>query len=470
MSPSGLKTILRRHLPIVAIVGRPNVGKSTLFNRITGHKKAVVHDTPGLTRDRNYLAAEWEGREFLLVDTGGYELDTREPIYKQMREQTMMAIDEADAIIFLVNLDEPNNPTDDDIMTLLRKTDKPVLLTVNKTDNRERRNLAAIEFARFGFDHVYGVSALHGIGTDELLDGLLENLPEQSDDAEQVEGTRIAVVGRQNVGKSTLVNRILGFERTIANPIAGTTRDAIDTTFMRNDKIYTLIDTAGIRRRGKVEKGVEKLSVLASIMSLERCDIAMILIDAEHGLTEQDAHVAGYAVDAGCGCVLVVNKWDAVADKETNTASDFIKNLRYELGFIKHVPILTISAKTGQRVDKVFDIIDKVDEQYRREIETSTLNSFLKRATTHLSPPIRSGKQLKIKYVTQTGTRPPTFTFFVNDPKLIHFSYERYLANQMREEFGFEGVPIRLRFRQKAEDNPWKHKPAGFKEKDRKKK
>lgn len=448
-------TEIRRNLPIVAIVGRPNVGKSTLFNRITGHHKAVVHDTPGLTRDRNYLIGEWEGRHFLLVDTGGYELSTDVPILNQMREQTMIAIDESDAIIFLANLDEPLNPTDDEIFHLLRRTSKPVLLAVNKSDNRDARMAAQSEFARFGVDRVFGVSALHGIGSDELLDELIKRLPpEPEDTGEDTSGTRIAVVGRQNVGKSTLVNKILGFERTIANPVAGTTRDAIDTTFDRGGKRYTLIDTAGIRRRGKVERGVEKLSVLASVLSLERCDIAVIVIDASQGLTEQDAHVAGYAVDAGCGCVLAVNKWDLV-EKETGTAEQFARDLRDELGFLQYVPMMFISAKTGQRVEKLFSIIDDVDAQYRREIETGVLNDFLKAATQHLSPPVRSGRQLKIKYVTQTGSRPPTFAFFVNDPKLVHFSYKRYLTNQLRREFGFAGVPVRMRFHQKAETPGW---------------
>lgn len=449
--------IIRRHLPIVAIVGRPNVGKSTLFNRITGHRKAVVHDTPGLTRDRNYLAGEWEGKHFLLVDTGGYELETEQPLYRQMREQTLMAIDEADAIIFLTSLDEPLNPTDDEVMKLLRRTSKPVFIAVNKADNPEERLSAASEFSRFGADRVFGISALHGMGSADLLDELVKVLPERPED-EVVEGTRIAVVGRQNVGKSTLVNRILGFERTIASPVPGTTRDPIDTVFQRDAKVYTLIDTAGIRRRGKVERGVEKLSVVASMMSLERCDIAIVVIDASQGLTDQDAHVAGYAVDAGCGCIVVLNKWDAV-EKTDRTADEFMKMMKHELAFLQYAPMITISAKTGQRVDKLFQLIDKVDEEYRREIETGVMNDFLQQAITHVSPPVQRGRQLKIKYVTQTGSRPPTFTFFVNDPKLVHFSYKRYLTNQLRQRFGFEGVPVRMRFRAKAETLPRKGRP-----------
>ena len=342
-------------------------------------------------------------------------------------------------------------------MKLLRRTSKPVFIAVNKADNPEERLSATSEFSRFGADRVFGISALHGMGSADLLDELVKVLPERPED-EVVEGTRIAVVGRQNVGKSTLVNRVLGFERTIASPVPGTTRDPIDTLFQRDGKVYTLIDTAGIRRRGKVERGVEKLSVVASMMSLERCDIAIVVIDASQGLTDQDAHVAGYAVDAGCGCIVVLNKWDAV-EKTDRTADEFMKMMKHELAFLQYAPMITISAKTGQRVDKLFQLIDKVDEEYRREIETGVMNDFLQQAITHVSPPVQRGRQLKIKYVTQTGSRPPTFTFFVNDPKLVHFSYKRYLTNQLRQRFGFEGVPVRMRFRAKAETLPRKGRP-----------
>ena len=448
------KTLTNRHLPIVAIVGRPNVGKSTLFNRITGHRKAVVLDTPGITRDRNYHVAEWEGQSFLLIDTGGYEMDPEQPLLRQMREQTLMAIEEADAIIFLTNLDEPMNPTDDDVMQILRRTRKPVFTAVNKCDNRERRDLAPIEFARYGADRVFGVSALHGSGSADLLDALVEALPDDRADALPEEGIRIAVVGRPNVGKSTLVNKILGFERSIASAIPGTTRDSIDATFVRDGQTYTLIDTAGIRRRGKIQKGAEKLSAVSAVMSLERCDIAIVIIDAIDGLTDQDAHIAGYAVDAGCGIILAVNKWDAV-EKDNSTAGTMVRELRDELGFMRHAPIIQISALSGQRVEKLFELVNRVFTEYEKQIDTSDLNQWLKKATTHLSPPVHSGRQAKIKYVTQTGIKPPSFVLFVNDPKLVHFSYQRYLTNQLRAEYGFEGVPIRLRFRKKSEESPF---------------
>ncbi len=454
-----MKQIIRKKLPLVAIVGRPNVGKSTLFNRLSGTRKAVVHDKPGMTRDLNYTDAEWEGREFILVDTGGYEVENDNEIYRQMREQTLLAIEQADVIIFLTNVNEPHNAVDDEVIRMLRRSSKPVILAVNKCDSRTRRDEAIADFSVYGADHFVGVSGLHGHGTGELLDIVLEVLPPLSDEEEVDTGIRLAVVGRPNVGKSTLVNKILGFERSIATAIPGTTRDAVDTTFERQGQRYTIIDTAGIRRRGKIEKGPEKLSTLASRMSMQQCDIALLLIDATEGITDQDANVAGLAVDAGCAVVLVVNKWDAYEDKTHKSVEEFTLDLRDAWGFLKDAPVLFVSALTGQRVEKLFDLIKQVWEEYNREIGTNDLNNWLGRTTARFSPPVRSGRQLKIKYVTQTGARPPTFTFFVNDPELIHFSYERFLLNQLRKEYNFTGVPLRLRFRQKAEDAPRKGRP-----------
>jgi len=445
------REISGRHFPIVAIVGRPNVGKSTLFNRMTGRRKAVVLDTPGVTRDRNYHVAEWMGRRMLVVDTGGYESEPTHELSAAMREQTQLAIEEADVIVHVMDLDEPFNPTDLEIQELLRRAGKPVFVAVNKCDNEERRVGAVADFAPFGVD-IYPISALHGLRTGELLDAIIAVLPappeEEEAEAQAREGIRVAVVGRPNVGKSTLVNRILGYERVIASPVPGTTRDPVDTTFTVDDKVYTLIDTAGIRRRGRIQRGAENLSVLAALMSLERCDVALIVVDAAQGLTEQDAHVAGYAVDAGCGCIIVLNKWDEV-EKDEKTAGAFVRTLRAEWGFLKYAPVVHVSALTGQRVHRLFELIDNVYEQYCRRIETSELNDWLRRALAHQSPPIQKGRQLKIKYVTQTRTCPPTFTLFVNDPELMHYSYERYLLNQLREAYGFEGVPLRLRLREK---------------------
>lgn len=454
-----MKHIIRKKLPMVAIVGRPNVGKSTLFNRLTGTRKAVVHDKPGMTRDLNYMDAEWEGREFILVDTGGYELETENEIYRQMREQTMLAIEQADVIIFLTSLNEPHNAVDDEVMRMLRRTHKPVVLTVNKCDSKARREEGVAEFAIYGAEHLATVSGLHGHGTGDLLDLIIELLPPMTDEEETDSGIRLAVVGRPNVGKSTLVNKILGFERSIATNIPGTTRDAVDTTFERQGQRYTIIDTAGIRRRGKIQQGPEKLSTLASRMSMQQCDIALILVDATDGITDQDANVAGLAVDAGCAVIIVVNKWDAYENKTHKSVDEFTLDLRDAWGFLKDAPVIYVSALTGLRVEKLFDMVTQIYSEYTREIGTNELNQWLARATTRLSPPVRSGRQLKIKYVTQTGTRPPTFTLFVNDPELVHFSYERFLMNQLRKDYGFTGVPIRLRYRQKAEDAPRKGRP-----------
>lgn len=446
------RELLHRHLPVVAIVGRPNVGKSTLFNRMTGRRKAVVVDTPGVTRDRNYHVAEWSGRRMLVVDTGGYETQPEQLLGEAIREQTLLAIDEADAIIHVLDADHPHHPTDLDILQLLRRTEKPVFLAVNKCDNEPRRLAALAEFSAWGME-IYPISALHGLRTNELLDAVVASLPPASQEEPLApdaadSSVRVAVVGRPNVGKSTLVNKILGYQRVIASPLPGTTRDPVDTTFTLDGKPYTLIDTAGIRRRGRIERGAEHLSVLAALMSLERCDVALLLLDATQGVTDQDAHVAGYAVDAGCGCILVVNKWDLV-EKDEKTAGAFVKALRAELGFLKHAPVVHVSALTGQRIPRLFQLVDEVYEQYCRKIETSELNAFLQRALARQSPPVHKGRQLKIKYVVQTGTKPPTFTFFVNSPELVHYSYERYLVNRLRETYGFQGVPLRLHFREK---------------------
>jgi len=437
-----------QQLSIVAVVGRPNVGKSTLFNRVLGRRKAVVLGTPGVTRDRNYSVAEWRGRSFLLVDTGGYDTLGVMRLTALVREQCLLAIEEADVIVFVVDLREPDSPVDHDVADLLRRTGKPVFLAVNKCDAKSHESAVA-EFYRLGLQRLFPISAEHGIGVAELLDSVIEVLP-ATPVAEQTEGeaTRIAVVGRQNVGKSTLVNRLLGAPRVIADEMPGTTRDAIDTPFEHEGRRYILIDTAGIRRRGKIEQGVERLSVTSAIVSLERCDVALIVLDAKDGVVDQDTHIAGYAQEAGRACILLVNKWDLV-EKDNTTVNRYTAHLRARLKFLPFAPILFVSGKTGQRVGKILDAVESLLPQFRRQIETPALNQALSEILERHSPPVVSGRTLKIKYATQTATAPPTFTLFVNDPKLMHFSYERYVVNQLRDRFGLTNVPIRLRLRKK---------------------
>lgn len=446
--------LLNRHLPVVAIVGRPNVGKSSLFNRILGRRKAVVLETPGLTRDRNFEVADWAGRDFLVVDTGGYEVEGVEtgagPLREEMREQALLAVEEADVVILLVDVRDALTPLDAEVMELLRRARKPLLVAANKCDNPQQEPLAA-EFYALGVDRVFPISALHGHGVGDLLDAVVEALPPPPPaGAETPEGgIRIAVIGRQNVGKSTLVNALLGQERVITSPIPGTTRDAIDTTFRRGDRVYTLIDTAGLRRRGKIERGIEGLSVIAARASLARCDVALVVLDAAAGLTAQDAHVAGFAAEAGRAIVLVVNKWDALA-KDAKTADQWIRRIRAEWGFLAHAPILFVSALTGQRVTKIFEAVERVHAAFTREVPTRELNLALAEILAHQSPPVHAGRALQIKYITQVGTRPPTFALFVNHPRHMHFSYERHLVNQLRRRWDFEGTPIRLVLRAKA--------------------
>ena len=443
--------ILHDRLPMVAIIGRTNVGKSTLFNRLAGRRKAVVLDTPGVTRDRNFETSDWRGRAFTMIDTGGYETEPRDAVFEQMREQSLMAIEQSDAIVFMTDVTEPDNPVDRDVAQLLRRWRKPTILAVNKCDNPKRAQ-EALSFYAFGFDDLFPISSINGASVADMLDRLIEMLPppeEDTDDTRLARGIQIAVIGRQNVGKSTLVNALLGRERVIVHEAPGTTRDTIDTTFRLNDKVYTIIDTAGIRRRGKIERGIEKLSVFSAEASLNRCDVALVVIDASRGLAEQDQHVAGYAHEAHRGCILIVNKWDLV-EKDDRTAGAVAKMLRAEMGYLAYAPILMISAKTGQRVQKILGLVDQVFEESRKRIPTPALNDWLEQTQRRLSPPMHGGRPFRIKYVVQTAIQPPTFTFFVNDPRLLHFSYERYLINRLREAFGFEGVPLRLRMRRKS--------------------
>lgn len=439
-------------LPTLAIVGRPNVGKSTMFNRIIGRRKAVVHDRPGVTRDRNFGVAHHGGLDFLCVDTGGYDTKLDDPLLAGVFEQIQLAIDEADAILLLLAVDEPDHPADAEIVARLRGVDKPFFVAVNKCDSRARE-IEIAEFYKFGFDRIYPVAALHGVGIADLLDDITQVLRTvEPIGARQhaPDSIALAIVGRQNVGKSTLINQLAGETRVIAAPLPGTTRDSVDTNILApSGKPFTLIDTAGIRRRGKIERGIERLSVTSALMSLRRADVAAVVIDAAAGLTEQDAHIAGFCIEEGVATMLLLNKWDIV-EKDHHTADVFMKKLRYEWGFIGYAPILTLSGLTGQRVHKVFDLAEKIDANARRRIGTHELNERLEEWVGSRPPTTSHAKSPKVRFMTQTSVQPPTFTMFVNDPELFHFSYQRYIINRLREAYDFEGAPIKLNLRHNA--------------------
>jgi GTPase len=439
--------------PIVAIIGRPNVGKSTLFNRLSRQRKAIVIDQPGATRDRNYAEGAWNGQAFMLVDTGGFEPASTETLLMQMREQSRLAIEEADVIIFIMDGRDGLTPADRDIVTMLRGIDKPVFYAINKIDGPKHDSLA-YDFYRLGIDTLYPLSAQHGIGVGDLMDDLAVYLQPAGDTDEQTEERiRIAVIGKPNVGKSSLVNKILGYERTIANPVPGTTRDAIDTPFEFRGRKYLLIDTAGIRRKSRVSLTLEKYSILQAIKAMNRCDVALLLIDATEGITEQDAKIAGLALEEGTACIIVVNKWDLVA-KDNDTVGQYVEKIKDTLKFMDFAPILFLSAQTGQRVVKIFDLVEAVYSQYTRRIGTPELNRKVTDFLKSHPPPQYQNKANPFNYVTQVAVKPPTFVFFVRNPAAIHFSYQRYLANQFREAFGFDQVPIRLFFKRKTKTAP----------------
>lgn len=430
--------------PIVALVGRPNVGKSTLFNRLIGERFAIVEDEPGTTRDRIYGESEWSGAAFTVVDTGGLLVGVDEPLIQQVRTQAEAAIREADVIVLLVDVKEGLTPADADVARLLRDTDKPVILAVNKADNQQRR-LEAVEFWALGLGEPVPISALHGTGTGDLLDEVVAAFsPEE--ELEEEDTVRIAIVGRPNVGKSSLLNQLLGRERVIVHEAPGTTRDAIDTEIVFEGRPTTLIDTAGIRRRGRIEVGIEKYSVLRALRAIQRADVALLLIDATEGVTSQDQHVASYILDEYRSVVVLVNKWDLVP-KDTYTMPAYSEHVRYRLRFLDYVPVLYISAKTGRRVHQVLPTALDVYEARFRRIPTGELNRLLQDTVARHAPPSKGGKRLKFLYATQAGVDPPTFVFFVNDPKLVHFSYERFLENSIRERYRFLGTPLRFSFR-----------------------
>ena len=436
---------------MVAIVGRPNVGKSTLFNRLIGQRRAIVGDEPGITRDRIYGEVEWAGTKFALVDTGGIVPDDDAVIPANIFKQAGMAIEEAQVLIWVVDARKGITQLDQELAGLLRSTGKPVLVAANKLDAASLESESA-EFYQFGFEAVYAVSAEQGVGVGELLDGVIAHLKtENTDETDVKDELRLAIVGRPNVGKSSLLNRLLGEDRVIVSPLAGTTRDAIDTVLETPERRFRIIDTAGIRRKGKTDEMAEKLSVIMARKSLERADVAIVLIDAVEGVTALDATIAGYAVDAGCSIIIAVNKWDAIADKETNTAAEFERSLRDKMKFLDWAPVITMSALTGQRVERILPLVMRADEARNRRVPTSQLNDFFERAIaqprggTAPSPGRGGYSRLKVQYLTQVGTRPPTFVVFTSGGKAgLHFSYERYMLNRLREEFDFFATPLRI--------------------------
>ena len=439
-------------LPIVAVVGRPNVGKSTLFNKLIGQKLSIVEDTPGVTRDRIYAKCEWLSHEFMLVDTGGIEPDSDDVILAQMRRQAELAITKADVTIFVVDIRSGVTASDMDVASMLQKSGKPVVLCVNKCDTVGEPPMEFYEFYNLGLGEPIAVSSVHGHGTGDLLDEVLKYLPEDVGDDYGEDVIKVAIIGKPNVGKSSIVNKICGEERVIVSDIAGTTRDATDTYYENEQGRFVLIDTAGIRRKSKVLDAVERYSVLRSYMAVDRADVAVIVIDAAVGFTEQDSKVAGYAHEKGKACVVAVNKWDAI-EKDTHTMDEFRKKLEDDFSFMSYVPFVFISAKTGLRIDKLFEKIRYVAEQNAVRIPTGRLNDVLAYATARVQPPSDKGRRLKIYYMTQASTKPPTFIAFVNRAELFHFSYQRYIENQIRETFSLDGTPIVIKVRERDRDD-----------------
>jgi len=432
---------------IVAIVGRPNVGKSTLFNRITGGKKAIVWDEPGVTRDRNYAEVDWEESVFTLIDTGGFEPVSKDRIFIQMREQCQLAMDEADVILFLMDGKEGLTPSDREITDILRRLNKSVFYIVNKIDGPKHEE-KALEFYGVGVEPIYSISAEHGYGVNDLMEDVIKALPNLTEKKWDKDVTKVAVIGRPNVGKSSFINRLLGSKRVLVDEAPGTTRDAIDTLFEKDGRRYLLIDTAGIRRKSRISLRLEKYSVVEALRTIDRSDVALLLLDSGEGVTDQDARIGGFIHEKGKGCILVVNKWDLV-EKDSQTMVQYEREVRKDLKYLSYAPILFISSLTGQRVRKVMDMVDHVSERAQQRIPTSQLNKCFRDWVEKFPPPLYKGRSVKMNYITQISTSPPTFLIYTNIPGGIHFSYERYLLNQMRETFNFEGVPVRLGYRSK---------------------
>ncbi len=434
---------------LIAIIGRPNVGKSTLFNRLSEKNKAIVIDEPGATRDRNYADSEWYDKNFTLIDTGGFEPASAETMLAQMREQARLAMDEADIIIFLMDGREGLTPSDREIAKILRGAEKPVFFVVNKVDG-PKQEAHIYEFYELGVDKIYSISAQHGLGIHEMMEDVALHIASPS--AELHVGERpvkVAIIGKPNVGKSSLVNKILGYERTIVNPIPGTTRDAIDTPFELNGKKYLIVDTAGIRRKSKVSRVLEKYSIVQAIKAIDRCDIALLVIDAQEGMTEQDAKIAGLTTERGVACIIVVNKWDVIP-KDNSTIGNYVRDIRETIKFMDYAPIIFVSALTGQRVARIFDIVDTVLAQYTKRVGTSEINRLVREIIESNPPPRHQNRANTMTYATQVSSAPPTFVFFVREPRAIHFSYRRFLTNRLRETFGLSQSPIRIILRKKS--------------------
>lgn len=436
--------------PTVAIVGRPNVGKSTLFNKITGQRISIVEDTPGVTRDRIYADASWLDKHFTLIDTGGIEPASKDEILSQMRNQAQLAIEMADVVIFLVNVRDGLTANDSDVAAMLLKAKKKIVLAVNKVDNIGEPPFEFYEFYNLGLGDPIAISSTHGLGVGDLLDEVTKLFPIDSDTSEEEDEIKVAVIGRPNAGKSSLINKILGENRLIVSNIAGTTRDAIDSRFTRGEDKFLIIDTAGMRKRGKIDEVVERYSVIRSLAAVDRSDVCVIMIDANEGICEQDTKIAGYAHEQGKACILAVNKWDAVEGKNDKTMKDYTIRLREEFAYMSYASIMFISAKTGQRIDKLLDEIKIVNEQHKRRITTGMLNDMLNEAMAKQQPPSDKGKRLKIYYGTQASVAPPTFILFVNSAELFHYSYLRFIENQLRQTFGFDGTPVKFIIREKG--------------------
>ncbi len=438
--------------PIVAIIGKPNVGKSRFFNYVVGQRISIVEDTPGVTRDRIYANTSWRDREFTLIDTGGIEKENDDIIVSQMREQANIAINVADVILFITDVRQGVTSSDEEIAIMLKKSNKPIILACNKSDNYGEPPAELYEFYNLGLGEPHPISAANAIGIGDLLDEIYNKLPSKKEDEDENERIKVAIIGKPNVGKSSLINKILGEDRSIVSDVAGTTRDAIDSDFENEYGKYTFIDTAGVRKKAKVNESIEKFSVMRTLLAIERADVCLMLIDANEGVTDQDAKIAGEAHEAGKGVIIVVNKWDMI-EKETGTLEKYKKEVKEKLSYAGYAPVVFISAKTGQRVNKLFEMINNVNSQNSLRVSTSVINEVINEAISVVQPPSDKGRRLKVLYGTQAGTKPPTFVIFVNNKELFHFSYERYLVNCFRNNFGLEGTPVRIIVREKGDKN-----------------